>query len=341
MPDIFSFNDAVRVAANKYINASAAGSAVSGGVTSGSALAIATGGVLPIGGSDGTTARMLAVDANGFASVKTSGTNTTGVTGATTGLMIGGWDGTNYRHFKVDASGTGYVVATGNLTTGVSGVTANGFMVGGSDGTNYRHFSTDTSGRLILTAAANGNAAGAATDVGFRLLGFDGANHRLIATNASGQLILSGLNTNGSANGTAVILVGGTDGTNARTLKTDTSGNVAIYETRRTVFQNETTTNLAGAATFTGTARDAGVAANSSYWATYFNAFFLANQTGTAYIEASNDNTTWYTVATAPLALSVPLTLQVPVMTRYHRVKLVNGATAQTSVFVNSSYTAS
>lgn len=300
MPDIFSFNDAVRVAANKYINASAAGSAVSGGVNAGSALALATGGCLPIGGSDGTLTRMLAMASNGYAQV----------------------------------------YASGQLTTGVSGSGAGGVMVGGSDGTNYRHFSINASGALNINGVVAGGAAGASTDTGIRITGFDGANYRLLSVNGAGQLQLAGLTVNGSAHGTSTLLMAGSDGTNARALRTDTSGNVAVYEVRRSVFNNETTTNLGISATFTGTARDTGTAAGSNCPFAYFNAFFIANQTGTASIEASNDNTTWFTVATAALAVSTPLSLQIPVTTRYYRVKLVNGATAQTSVFVNSSLSA-
>lgn len=106
------------------------------------------------------------------------------------------------------------------------------------------------------------------------------------------------------------------------------------------VFYNDTTTPLAAAATFTGTARDAGAAAGTSVAYAKFNAFFLADQAGTAYIEGSNDNATWFTVATSALSANTPLALSTPVMTRYHRVKLVNGATLQGSVTVNSNQSA-
>jgi hypothetical protein len=108
-----------------------------------------------------------------------------------------------------------------------------------------------------------------------------------------------------------------------------------------TVFFNDTTTVLAASATFTGTARDVGVAAGAQTQQTYFNGSFFADQAGTASIEVSNDNTTFRTMATAALAASTPLILTVPIMTRYHRVKLVNGATLQGLSMVNSSYTGS
>jgi len=114
---------------------------------------------------------------------------------------------------------------------------------------------------------------------------------------------------------------------------------IGTVTTPETTFFNDTTTALTGAATFTGTARDVGVAAGTATPTTYFNAFGFADQAGTLSIECSNDNTTWRTAASVALTASAPQILTVPVMTRYHRVKLVNGATAQGSVMVNSSYT--
>ena len=115
-------------------------------------------------------------------------------------------------------------------------------------------------------------------------------------------------------------------------------GSVLVPET---TFFNDTTTVLTASTTFTGTTRDVGIAAGTATPSTYFNAFFFADQAGTASVECSNDNTTWRTIATSSLAINTPLLLSVPVMTRYHRVKLVNGATLQTAVMVNSSYSGS
>lgn len=108
------------------------------------------------------------------------------------------------------------------------------------------------------------------------------------------------------------------------------------------IFYNETTTVLAASATFTGTARDTGVAAAAAHRYSAFNAFALADAAGTMRIECSNDNTTWRRMtADVAVAANTPVILSVPVTTRYHRVVYVNGAGAQTSVFmVNTSYTA-
>ena len=115
-------------------------------------------------------------------------------------------------------------------------------------------------------------------------------------------------------------------------------GSVLVPET---TFFNDSTTVLTATATFTGTTRDVGVAAGTATPTTYFNGFFFADQAGTASLEVSNDNTIWRTAASSAISISTPLILTVPVMTRYHRVKLVNGATLQGAVMVNSSFSGS
>ena len=119
------------------------------------------------------------------------------------------------------------------------------------------------------------------------------------------------------------------------------SPNAVLQPIAGTIFWNETTTPPTGSATFTGGSRDLGVAANNHSSYSFFNAFFIADQTGTASIEGSNDGTTWYTITTSALAVNTPLSLAVPVMTRYHRAKLVNGAAAQSTLKINTAYTAS
>lgn len=119
---------------------------------------------------------------------------------------------------------------------------------------------------------------------------------------------------------------------------TNLIGSVLVPET---TFFNDTTTAIAASTTYSGTARDVGVAAGTATPSTYFNAFFFADQIGTANVQCSNDGAAWRTIATAAIAVSTPLLLSVPVMTRYHRVQLVNGATLQTAVMVNSSYSGS
>lgn len=111
-----------------------------------------------------------------------------------------------------------------------------------------------------------------------------------------------------------------------------------------TVFWNEGTgaaSALDNAGVLTGTSRDVGAPSGSLQSNAYFNAFFRADQGGTASIECSNDNATWYVCATAAIVANTSLTLSIRVMTEFHRAKVVNGATPNTFLYVNTSYTAS
>lgn len=107
------------------------------------------------------------------------------------------------------------------------------------------------------------------------------------------------------------------------------------------VFYNDSTTALGASATFTGTGRDSGATAGTNHKTGTFTAYALADQAGTLRIEQSNDNTTWRrsTVDTA-VAANTPVFLTTVVVTRYHRVVFVNGATAQGSFCVNSAFSA-
>lgn len=107
------------------------------------------------------------------------------------------------------------------------------------------------------------------------------------------------------------------------------------------IFWNDSTTNQTASATLTGTARDVGVAAATNHRFSAFNAFVIADQTGTLRIECSNDNTTWRRAsADSAVAVNVPVYLSVPVMTRYYRAVYVNGAAATTVFSLNTSLTA-
>lgn len=114
-----------------------------------------------------------------------------------------------------------------------------------------------------------------------------------------------------------------------------------LVANRASIFYNESTTAQAANATLTGTTRDVGIAAATAQPYPKFQAFALADQAGTLRIEVSNDNTTWRraTVDTA-VAANTPVVLSVPVLTRYHRVVYVNGATLQTVFMLNSGYSA-
>lgn len=120
----------------------------------------------------------------------------------------------------------------------------------------------------------------------------------------------------------------------------DANGNLLVVPLAAR-FWPETSTPLAASATFNGASRDGGAASPGPVAGAYFNAMIYADQTGTATLERSNDGAAWTPAATAPIVASTPLTLQVPVTARYHRIVLENGGTLQTVLSVNSSYTAS
>lgn len=161
-----------------------------------------------------------------------------------------------------------------------------------------------------------------------------------IATNTTGAATAANQTTaNTSLSTIATNTTGASTAANQATANTSLS-TIATNTTGATNFLNDRTgTGLAGSATFTGTSQDVGVAAGASTRFGYFNAFFFTDQAGTAYVECSNDNATFYVCATGLLTVSAPLILQVPVMTRYHRSKVVNGSTAETLLWVNVAYT--
>jgi len=117
------------------------------------------------------------------------------------------------------------------------------------------------------------------------------------------------------------------------------SGSETTISNRATFWQ-ETDAPLAASATFNGTPRDVGAASPGPVPYAYFTAMVLADQTGTATIQRSADGATWVDAASSAIVANAPLTLQIPVTARYHRVVVVNGATAQTALSVTSSYTA-
>ena len=122
----------------------------------------------------------------------------------------------------------------------------------------------------------------------------------------------------------------------AGSVTTATIAGTPLVASQDNVFYNESVIAQAAAATVTGTAQDAAVHRYSA-----FNAMAFADQAGTMRIEVSNDNVTWRRItADVAVAANTPVILSVPVMTRYHRVVYVNGATLQTAFMLNTSFTA-
>jgi hypothetical protein len=120
---------------------------------------------------------------------------------------------------------------------------------------------------------------------------------------------------------------------------------------RVTQIYTETTTNLGNGGAYTGAARDTkatlsstsstAVKAKSQEGAEFKTIVVtaIADQASAANglkLQVSNDNSTWYTVAQSALVANTPNQLTAPLVARYYRVTLTNGATPQTSVFVAS-----
>lgn len=96
----------------------------------------------------------------------------------------------------------------------------------------------------------------------------------------------------------------------------------------------DSSTNLAAAASFTGTSRDGG--ATPAY--NYFVASAFSDQAGTLKIQKSTDNTTWRDALTVSVAAGVPQELTAKCTARCYRVLYTNGATLQTQFLLTSAY---
>lgn len=125
------------------------------------------------------------------------------------------------------------------------------------------------------------------------------------------------------------------------TVQQSSSGSL-VAASADNIFYNDSSTAQAASATLTGSSRDVGAAASANHRYSAFNAMAFADVAGTMRIEVSNDNSTWRrATADTAVAANTPVILSIPVMTRYHRVVYVNGATAQGAFMLNTSFTAS
>lgn len=113
-----------------------------------------------------------------------------------------------------------------------------------------------------------------------------------------------------------------------------TVSSVASCQPVSATINTESTTALAGSATYTGTARDA---LSPSPWKEFL-VMAWADNGGTLYIDASVDNVTWRNsiVSLALATASTGITLTCPIVARYMRARFVNGTTAQTAFLLTS-----
>lgn len=96
----------------------------------------------------------------------------------------------------------------------------------------------------------------------------------------------------------------------------------------------ESSTNLASSATYTGASRDNGSTAAHNF----FIARAFADQAGTLAVDHSTDGTTWRQVGTVAITAGQSSELIVRCTTRYHRMRVINGATAQGAFLASSAY---
>jgi hypothetical protein len=116
------------------------------------------------------------------------------------------------------------------------------------------------------------------------------------------------------------------------------------------IWYDESVTPLAGAATFTGPGRDlmnnaasTSITNQAAAAPGRFRGWSDADQAGTLLAEVSRDNVTFRAVLSVPTATIDGrniATFDIPVYTRYARVRYVNGATIQTSFTLGSQATA-
>lgn len=107
-------------------------------------------------------------------------------------------------------------------------------------------------------------------------------------------------------------------------------------------FWNESVAPQGASATVNGAARDVGAQAGQNHGLCAFNAMAVSDQAGTIRIESSLNGSTWYrATADVAVAANTPVILSIPVVSQFHRAVYVNGATAQGSFKLDTSYTES
>lgn len=192
---------------------------------------------------------------------------------------------------------------------------------------------------LGTTAAAQIGAVGETAYAGSGSKGLNGllkgiynALGILSATGASAANVQGAVPTGSTTPTNPILAAGWTINGAMRRLRVDDGGTLI-----NTYYWNETATPLSGGATFTGAARAAFTAGECGH--SKFNAFFLADQAGVASIETQDAGSNWVVTASQALVAGAPLTLSVPVMTRMHRAKLVNGGAGQGAFACNTSFT--
>lgn len=285
--------------------------------------------------------------ASDLANLEPAAAAITGTTMPAGGTGLTGWLSAIYRSCSEGATLAGSVTSA---TIVVS--TSNNLYMGGSfqvtsagttctityeqsnDGTNWVTLP------VVSAAAANAAPATTSTAAGIYTYVSSAAFVRArVSTYTSGtvSVVLSQKQQVAPSNG--VSLAGGSSGIGSVSVTgtTTITGSVNLGNGF-----TDSTTALAASATFTGTGR-----ANSAGQFAFFNATAFADQAGTLFIDQSLDTGTSYqaiasqaVVAGSGINLSVRICGAVGTATLY-RVRYVNGASAQTTFRLSTSFSAS
>lgn len=324
------------------------GAATAANQTSANTALAAISGQLPASLGPKAAAASLSVGlASDLASIEPAATAITGTTMPAGGTGLTGWLSAIYRSCSEGATLAGSVTSAAVVVS-----TSNNLYMGGSfqvtsagttctityeqsnDGTNWVTLP------VVSAAAPNAAPATTSTAAGIYMYVSSAAFVRArVSTYTSGtvSVVLSQKQQVAPSNG--VSLAGGSSGI----------GSVSVTGTATITGSvnlgngfTESTTALAASATFTGTGR-----ANSAAQFAFFNATAFADQSGTLFIDQSLDTGTSYqAIASQALAagsganLSVRMCGAVGTATLY-RVRYVNGAGAQTTFRLSSSFSAS
>ncbi|MCH7629780.1 MULTISPECIES: hypothetical protein [Novosphingobium] len=292
-------------------------------------------------GAKAGAASLSVVPASDLANLEPAASAITGTTLPTGGSGLTGWLSAIYKVCNegpaisgsatsaatvVSASNVTYMGGTFQVTS--AGTTCTVTYEQSNDGTNWV--------ALPVIPATAANAVPVTTSTATGLYAFTSAAAYVrarVSTYTSGTVTVVLVQKQQSSPNTGITLATGAATIGAVTV----SGTV-----NATTGYTDSTTNLAAAATFTGTGRATG---NTQYG--FFNACAYSDQAGTLFVEQSLDTgTTYQPVASQAVSAGSSANLSVRLCGALgtgvlYRVRYLNGATAQATFRLSSSFTAS
>ena len=143
-------------------------------------------------------------------------------------------------------------------------------------------------------------------------------NNSIVLAGSRIEYIVTGVNPEQIINLTIKTVINGTEGT--------ASDPVVFMTEDNRVFTTESTTLLAGGATFTGNLHDASIYKQIKVLA-------YSDKAGTIKVQQSGDGVNWDIEATQAVAPSIGIVLSIDLATRYVRVLYTNGGVAQATDF--------